>query len=196
MNQRIQKNRVVSFRLAILGGLLTCLSLTTASFAQQGESFLQTPDEQELKLTGEFQLEQNTRKGYLVLTAKIPAGNYIYSLTQKGSPPPSKIEIATADTFRVQGTFKPEIQPTVVEKDPIFGGRVEKHKKSLRFFIPLELAERTSPEQLSIRLRFNGQMCSDDGTCMPIRNKIIEAQFSGYFQRVAQRNGESGNVRR
>lgn len=178
----------------VLGLFLTC-TIATLATAQSGNLFLDQQEDQ-LKLSAHFQLEENTRTGYLVLTAKIPEGSYIYSLTQKGNPPPSKIEIATSEQFEVSGTFKPEFPPTVVEQDPDFGVRTEKHKKSLRFFIPLQLSATTSPETLNIRLRFNGQVCSDEGTCMPIRDKVLEASFSGYFQRVAQRNESGGTERR
>jgi hypothetical protein len=172
---------------------ITCLSQTAS--AQSGSRGMME-DDNELKLTGQFQLEQDTRQGYLVLMAKIPEGSYIYSLTQKGNPPPSKIEIATSEAFQVSGTFKPELQPTVLEIDPDFGGRTEKHKKSLRFFIPLQLAENTNIDDLTIRLRFNGQVCSSEGTCMPINDKIIEAKFSGYFPRVAEQIESSRTVGR
>ena len=176
-------------------GLLLLAVFPIAASAQVGNQFLEQEEEQ-LKLTSHFQLEENTRTGYLILTAKIPEGSYIYSLTQKGNPPPSKIEIATSDQFEVAGNFKPEFPPTVVEQDPDFGVRTEKHKKSLRFFIPLQLAETSSPENLTIRLRFNGQVCSEEGTCMPIRDKVIEAGFSGYFQRVADQNANTRTDRR
>ncbi len=180
--------------------LAACLSILILGVialpvsAQTGGQFLESDDE--LEIAGHFQLEENTRTGYLVLTAKIPEGSYIYSLTQKGTPPPSKIEISTSDSFEVSGTFQPEHQPTVTEVDPDFGGRTEKHKKSLRFFIPLQLADSANPADLTIRLRFNGQVCSNQGTCQPIRDKIVEASFSGYYQRVAERSDNSGTVRR
>lgn len=174
---------------------LFLLAVTTVpTTAQMGGGLMEPEDE--LKLTSHFQLEENTRTGYLILTAKIPEGSYIYSLTQKDTPPPSKIEIATSESFEVSGTFQPEHPPTVTEVDPDFGGRTEKHKKSLRFFIPLKLSESTTPGELTIRLRFNGQVCSDQGTCLPIRDKIVEATFSGYFQKVADRTQNSGHVHR
>lgn len=183
------------FRAKFTATLVVCLLFPTLSMAQ-GVNRFQTQEDDGLRLTAHFQLEQNTRKGYLVLKAQFPKRSYIYSLTQRGTPPPSKIEIATSDLFKTSGTFKPEKAPTVIENDPDFGGRVEKHKESLSFFIPLELAESASLEELSIKLRFNGQLCSEEGTCMPVRDKIVEARFSGYFQRVAEQGQSSRTVRR
>ncbi len=157
---------------------------------------LQPQTKREFQLKGEFQLEQNTRVGYLVLSAEIPEGSYIYSLTQKDSPPPSTIEIASSESFRVTGKFQPDKEPKTIEHDPIFEARLEKHTQNVRFFIPLQIADNLDPTDLRIRMRFNGQVCSDEGTCRPISDKIVEAEFGGYYQRVAERNSTANGTTR
>jgi len=168
--------RVIS-SLTVIG-----VSLFFASTSQaQGDFHLQPQQESgQLELTGSFHLEQDARTGYLVLQADIPEGSYIYSLTQEGS-----------------GSFKPDNEPVVVEQDPVFKNRTEKHKQDVRFFIPLQLAEGADPAELAIQMRFNGQLCSEaEGTCMPVQDKVINAEFGGYYQRVAEQTSGDETIRR
>ena len=177
---------------------LAMLTLFTGTLKGQGVDFhIQPQEDDQLRLGGSFHLEQDSKSGYLVLEATIPEGSYIYSLTQEGNPPPSRIDIATSDLFRASGAFKPDNQPEVIENDPVFNTRIEKHKQNVRFFIPLQLAEGADPSELNIQMRFNGQICSEESkTCMPIQDKIIDAEFGGYYQRVAEQPSNSGAVRR
>ena len=67
-----------------------------------------------LKLTARYQIEKGTRNGWIVVSAEIPKGNHIYALTQKGTPPPTKIKIAESDDFSVTKKFKPNKKHKVI----------------------------------------------------------------------------------
>ena len=133
-----------------------------------------------LKLTARYQIEKGTRNGWIVVSAEIPEGNHIYALTQKGTPPPTKIKIAASDDFSVTKKFKPNKKPKVIEKDPVFESRVEKHEGKVAFLATITIADGVDIEELFIDLKFHGQICSDTA-CIPLRNKPIPVEFGGYF---------------
>jgi hypothetical protein len=154
------------------------------------------PVESAIRFVGRFLLERNTRSGYLILKAEIAEGNHIYSLTQKGSPPPTKIAVAESADFRIVGNFHADKRPSVVENDPIFNNRVEKHTRTVQFFVPLELADGVDPAAVLPELAFTGQVCSEKGVCIPFRNRRIAATFGGYYDRDAEQNPISSKKQR
>ena len=172
------------------------LITTTTVEGQDPAPHLQSQTESQFELSGSFHLEQDANTGYLVLEASVPQGSYIYSLTQEGNPPPSRIEVAKAESYQVSGAFKPDSEPVIVENDPIFKNRTEKHKQNVRFFIPLQIAAGANPAELTIPMRFNGQICSEtEGTCTPIQDRVINANFGGFYQRVAEQT-KTGTINR
>lgn len=152
------------------------------------------------RLTGRFHLQQATNCGYLVLQCDLPKGSYVYSLTQQGSVRPTVIKVKPSDDFATTGKFIPDRQPTVIEKDAVFQQRVEKHlgdrTGKVQFFIPIQLDGNTDPATLQPELIFDGQVCSNAGICMPIRNKSIKAKFAGYFERTAEKPVSPENPKR
>ena len=148
------------------------------------------------KISARFHLQEGTNKGYLVLQFDLAKGSYIYALTQAGDLPPSKIQVIPSDEFEVTGNFNPDKQPIVEENDPVFNQRVEKHKGKIQFFVPIEVAETVDLAEFQPELVFNGQVCSDMGICMPLRNKSIKANFAGFFERSVERRESSQNTNR
>ena len=199
MKQTLEiKSPITLVRAIVLLVVVGTWSLTSATLEGQSPQFQpQSQTESQLELSGSFHLEEGANTGYLVLEANIPAGSYIYSLTQEGNPPPSRIEVAKSDSYQVSGAFKPDNEPVVVENDPIFENRTEKHKQNVRFFIPLQLAAGTDPAGLTIPMRFSGQICSEtEGTCMPIQDRVVNAEFGGAYQRVAEQTSNTGTINR
>ena len=164
-----------------------------------GESGTQPSIKQEVKrltLTARFHLVKGTRKGVLILKAQIPKESYVYSVTQQGNPPPSKITVTESPHFKIAGTFASDRHPKIIEDDPVFHVRLEKHFKLVQFFVPIKLTDNVDPQTLTPEIVFNGQVCSEKGTCMPIRNRKISAQFAGYFEQQAENAADSQNQRR
>ncbi len=138
------------------------------------------------RLSGRFHLQKATNTGYLVLECELPKGSYIYSLTQKGAVKPTVIKVSPSNAFATSGKFIPDRQPKIVEEDPVFEQRLEKHTGKVQFFVPMQLQSNIDPLTLQPELTFDGQVCSSNGVCMPIRNKTVKAKFAGYFQRTAE----------
>lgn len=147
-------------------------------------------------LSSRFHLVNGTRKGVLILKAEIPKGSYIYALTQQGNPPPSKIKVQKSDQFKITGKFAADRHPKIVKKDPVFNNRLEKHSKTVQFFVPIELADGVDPDSVAPQVLFDGQVCSEEGTCMPIRSRQIAATFAGYFAQESKNQADSQNIRR
>lgn len=144
-------------------------------------------NEPKLKLTARFHIEEGTRRGFIIIRARIPKNNYIYGVHQKKGSPSSKFVLAKSDQIRITGRFKPDKAPKVIANDPIFKTRIEKHFEEVQFYAPIEVRPSADPTTLRPQIRFNGQMCSDAGYCVPIRDRMIQAEFAGYFRRDAKR---------
>ena len=138
------------------------------------------------QLSGRFHLQQGTSQGYLVLQCGLPPGSYIHSLTQTGDMNPSSIDVAPSQDFAVSGPFYPDSPATVIEKDPVFQQRVEKHLGKVQFFVPIQIRDGVDLSELKPVMVFSGQVCSDKGVCIPIREKTVRATFAGYFERAAE----------
>lgn len=150
-----------------------------------GGSLLAQSDklEDRIRFAAEYQLEEGTTSGVILVSVNITEDNYIYSLSpQKGGPPPSKISVSKSDHFQLSGSFTPDKAPTVVELDPSQQTRLEKHYGQVIFWVPIEIAPNAQSEQLSIDLKFNGTVCSPTGSCFMIRGKKIPVKFGGYYK--------------
>lgn len=143
--------------------------------------------EPKLKVTARFHLEEGTHRGFLIIRAQIPKDNYIYGVHQKKGSPSSKFVLAKTDQIRITAKFKPDKAPKVIANDPIFNARIEKHFGEVQFYAPIVIQPSANPAAIHPKIRFNGQMCSDAGFCVPIRDRIIPVEFAGYFRRDANR---------
>jgi hypothetical protein len=122
----------------------------------------------------------------LILQVNLAPGAYIHSLTQGNDLNPSSVRAADSADYQTVGEFLADRSPTVVERDPVFEQRLEKHLGSVQFFVPMELSPGVEAKTLRPTLIFDGQVCTDDGVCIPLRKQIVSAQFGGYFHRSAE----------
>jgi len=136
----------------------------------------------EIQLVGSYKIEKGQRHGWLILNADIPKGHHIYALTQKDVPPPTKIKVAKSADFSVAGSFRANKKPNVIEKDPVFETRIEKHSGKVMFVAPIRINEGVELEKLSVDMKFHGQLCSDE-ECLPLFNKPISVSFGGYYEK-------------
>ncbi len=141
------------------------------------------PADNPIELKAWIVSEPGKRSGYLVVAAKLSTESYLYALTQEGVSA-TKIEVATHDGFEINGAFRPTKPPILVEKDPVFGERQEKHFGEIEFFLPIKIAPGQTPEDLKIDVRLNGQVCTGDSSCIPIRDRVIQARFGDYLLRT------------
>ena len=148
------------------------------------ENKVQVQQEQSpYRLSSRVHLQRDSNKGYLIVQVDLIEGSYIYSLTQKGAIPASKLAVAHSPLFRLTGEFGPDRPATVVAHDPVFEQRVEKHLQRVQFFAPIEIAPGADPAKILAAVTFNGQVCTDQGFCTPLRNMQLTGKFAGYFQR-------------
>ena len=166
---------------AILSIVVVCgLSYSTPILAQIN------PSDDTLQLTARYHIESGTNQGFVIVKFQMPEGNYIYSLTQPKPLRPSKLAIKANPKFQVGKKFQAEKKPKVVEKDPVFRSRVEKHSGTVQFYVPIQVDGSVDPSSVVPEIVFNGQVCSNQGFCKPYNNKVVRAKFAGYFQREAK----------
>lgn len=142
------------------------------------------------KLTTEIHLEKGTNQGYLVVQVDLSEGHHIYSLSPEGSPAPTKLAVLPSNDLRVISKFASDKAPTVIEMDPVFERRIEKHKGSVKFFAPIKVRPGVDLAKLTQEVQFSGQVCSESG-CQPIRNFKSNALFTGYFEIPKTGNNEN-----
>ena len=150
----------------------------------------------ELTLTGRFHVIKGSERGVLILKAEIPKGSCIYALTQKGNPQPSKLKISPSKQFQVLGKFSADRYPKVIEHDPVFETRLEKHTTLVQFFAPIKLVPGVDPKTVTAEMTFDGLCCSDAGTCIPVKGRKVKANFGGYYEKSAEKRKASPNLRR
>lgn len=128
-----------------------------------------------------YQIEKGSRKGWLIVTVDVPEGCHIYALTQKGSPPPTKIKLEESKEFELLEGFRANKEPHVVEHDPVFGQRVESYEAGkVKLIAPVRIADEFDVEKVSFDLKFHGQVCSAEG-CKPIFNHPLKVTFGGFY---------------
>lgn len=155
------------------------LPLATSSWAQ---SQLQE-DEEPIKFSAEYQIEEGSTRGVILLSVNIQEDHYIYSLSEiENGPPPSKIGVEQSAAFKLTDKFLPDSKPIVIEHDPVYECRIEKHKGKVVFWVPFELSDRSSSEQMTFEVNFEGAVCSKTGSCRLLRDRKFEAKFSGYYR--------------
>lgn len=151
-----------------------------------------TSDEDKpFELSSRFHLQEGTSTGYLIVKLELPQGSYIYSMAQKAPLRPSKIQVIRSGQFRIKGNFMPDRPAIVVENDPVFQQRLEKHTDVIQFFAPIEIAPDADPVALSAEMTFSGQVCNDRGFCVPIMATKTKAKFAGYFERSAEKRANA-----
>lgn len=132
-----------------------------------------------LTLAGGFQLLSGSREGRLFLTAESEPGWHVYSITQlDGGPQRTQITVDSAPDFELTGNFQADTAPRVKTYE-FFKVPVEEHPGTVTWTAPIRLAEGVEPQKLVIRMRFSGQICQDDGVCIPISNREVAASFAG-----------------
>ena len=164
--------------IAFLFGMLS----TEALFAQQ-----------DIKIEGTYQIEKDQRHGWVILNVEIPEGFHVYALTQKGSPPPTKIKLEESGQFELMDKFKADKKPKVIEHDPIFDQRIEKYTGKVALMAPIKVANATDLENVEFDLKISGQLCNDNG-CRLFNNKKIEIEFAGYYDRDEKKKKKSNGL--
>ena len=139
--------------------------------------------EKAFRLSSRFHLKKGSAEGFLIVKFELPNNSYIYSLTQPEPFVKTTIKVTPSPHFSFTGkkSFAPDQKPKIIESDPDFGKRLEKHSGVVQFFIPIKLNEILAAKELTIQLEVDGQVC-DETTCLPISGKKTTAKFAGFFE--------------
>jgi len=201
---RLGKCRSVSHQVfsALVAGAFVaigCFGVTSDVHAQsankssapvsQTSSQQQPNAQQPYVLSTRLHLQAGTNKGYLVVRVDLADGCYVYSLTQKGDARPTKLTVAPSPKFRLLGAFAADRDAEVTAGDTL-----EKHKSTVQFFAPVEVAAGTDLNSLAFDVAFDGQVCTADKFCMPIMSEKVTGKFAGYFQ--PQQQAQNADAKR
>ncbi len=154
--------------------------------ANQGSASKKQPD-RPWKLSSRIHIEKGTNTGYLVVQLDLDEGYHVYSLNPAGSPSPTKLAVLPSNDLRVSSKFASDKAPLVIEKDPDFGRRIEKHKGQVQFFASIVVRQGVDLQKLAQEVQFSGQICSKSA-CQPIRQQTANATFAGFFEVPKKRN--------
>lgn len=161
----------------------TTVTLTTQEF-QKTQLSKKATDKvlKPFRLSSRFHLKNGTNEGYLIVKVELPDQSYIYSLTQPEPFPKTKISVASSPHFSLTSkqSFTPDRSPKIIEKDPDFGARLEKHSGIVQFVVPIEMNKTISAKELQIQIELDGQVC-DEVTCLPFFRKKTTAKFAGFY---------------
>jgi len=139
------------------------------------------------KISSRIHLQKGTNEGYIVVQLDLNEGYHVYSLNPKGSPSPTKFAVLPSNDLKVTSKFMADKNPKVIEKDPVFQQRIEKHAGQIQFFAPIAVRPGIDLQKLKQEVQFSGQICSES-SCQPIRAVSSTASFSGYFEVPKARN--------
>jgi thiol:disulfide interchange protein len=134
--------------------------------------------------SGRFFVDSSGIRGVLRVTVVLSPGWHIYATTQKpGGPMRTEIVLAPSDEYRVAGPFEPDMAPTV-KKSEVFPVPEEFHEGAVTWTAPIELAQGTDATRLMIRGEVDGQICKEDGMCIPLSN--LDTRFTAQYGGVGE----------
>ena len=117
-----------------------------------------------LAIRSQLRLAPDGRFGVVEITATMDPKWHIYSLTQPpGGPMTSSIKLDMVDGLRLLGSFAPDRPPKVHYVD-VFKMDVEEFPEAVTWSVPVERMGSDVP----VGGHLNGQVCADDGACVPI----------------------------
>jgi thiol:disulfide interchange protein len=136
---------------------------------------LDTPYEFE----AEFEVERQSGKGKVRVTAILSDGYHIFSTTQPPGGPTATVIQVVSPGVRVSGPFVPDTPPDVELNSPIFGSvPIEQHSHKVTWTAPIVYTEPVAESPLPLLVQIDGQVCEE--SCIPVRGERVEAAFAGF----------------
>ncbi len=160
--------------IVFVGIALLALLATAWSTAAAG-TLLNVPQVvDEVTFEAEFTVDDSGRTGTLRVRAEIIPNWHIFSMTEQNSQPTS-VRIASDFTgAAISGDFVPDADPHLKEYS-FYDQPSEEYEFSVTWTAPLQFAANVDPATLKIPLVINGQVCENNGICLPIENLEITA---------------------
>ena len=135
----------------------------------------------EILISAQYFSDSTGRQGMLEVTAQLAANWHIYSITQpRGGPKRTEIVVEPVPAVTSWGLFQPLTPPEIKELEfmPV---SAEEHHGQVTWRAPLKFAEGTTLQTLVIHGEIRGQICQDEGVCLPLdgRDTTFVAGFAG-----------------
>ena len=141
----------------------------------------------EVTLSGKFEVAEGSRDGRISITAEMLPTWHVYSITQlPDGPIKSELKVERSQQYELVGSFRASVAPHVKHYE-FFDVPVEEHPDTVTWTAPLRIADGVDPEALEVRVNYTGQVCQDEGACIPIEQLVV-APFAGYYE-AATRGG-------
>ena len=132
------------------------------------------------EFSAEYVIPEGSNQGELRVTVDLGAGWHIFSVTQEpGGPIRTKLSIASPDTVKLLGDFKPNRAPKRGKSDIFKGVTVEEHIESVVWTAPIQIPDGYTDE---IVVSLDGQVCEEErdprlagergGGCIPLEERI------------------------
>lgn len=140
-----------------------------------------------VKVSADFITEAgNPSKGVLRITAEIPVGFHMYSITQKdGGPTAAKITIKPSDKFTLAGSFTAQNAPEVQTVD-YYPVPMEEHRGTVVWTAPIQFNQGVNPNDVEIKGDLYYQICDDiNGTCLEPTASEFSADYDDSEQAPA-----------
>ncbi len=135
-----------------------------------------------------YELESAGKSGRLSIAVDIADGWHLYSTTQPdGGPMATKMKLLS-DSVNLTGPFIPDQAPDIGSDRAWPGLPIEEHHGLVTWTAPFTVAKELDPEQDSLEVALDGQICMTGGSCIPISKKMT-AQFTGNYSE--QKRSES-----
>jgi thiol:disulfide interchange protein len=135
-----------------------------------------------IKYSAKFEMEENSNRGLLTVTAELAEGWHTFSVTQpKGGPRRTMIEVTSEALLTPSDKleFKPDHPPKIRYDKLAFGDvPIEEHEGMVTWTAPIELMPDAKPEEVKLNLHIRAQRCKVP--CVPINEKLV-AEFSAYY---------------
>ena len=135
----------------------------------------------EAMVSAQFMTTEDGRAGRLSITAELTPGWHIYSVTQpEDGPQRTEIQTRWPEGVESVGFFKPD-RPPEVKHDDIFPVPSEEHYGQVTWSVAFRVADGVDASTLVIPGHVEGQVCSAEGSCVPLNadKTSFEARWSG-----------------
>lgn len=127
-----------------------------------------------------YELDAAGKSGRLSITADIADNWHLYSTTQPaGGPMATKMKLLS-EAVNLTGPFLPDHAPDIGSDRAWPGLPIEEHHGVVTWTAPFTIAKQLDPEQDTLEVVLDGQVCMTGGSCIPISKKMA-AKFQGNY---------------
>ncbi len=141
-----------------------------------------------MAVSGRLVSDAATRQAYLEITAEVPKGWHLYSLTQPpGGPMKARIKLDKS-RFELAGEFQPDKPPQRVESEAFEGVIEEYHEDQVTWRAPITVDG--DIQNLKIQGKLEGQICSESA-CLPLNS--MDTKFTATYAGAIEIQGSAAS---